>query len=476
MSNSILERFMASYDAFERLVFPFADRYLKQIKVPRGLILNDDLDDRAREVIDQIESMIDNLERFKSLRRIDGNSLGDGRFDNSGVSTRPFYVWKNTQKVKDLLSGGPVTLVADIANSGITDKDAIKFKDLGLNFRVTGNNTSRQSQLNELLRAFRLNMVHVGDSYYRYANEVYAMPTKRHGIWYDLDFDAGSNMPKSKSREYEDIRSGDYILSPYGTWELRLDNLTNRVRYEDLMQFKDQVDLELTGNASFVVRDEERGNPKELKLGDYYKSGDGGNFLEDSEKKRIAEAYETAQIRSGRKGLESPGSWFTWKLPNFNIIPGAEAFSTDEIRMLNQPSEEHDYFDEFYRSEEQEPTTYLLESIGYSPLVETRKIDTSSGGNSVLPLDNGHLVLAQLVAGKLFGPNPALSNQSGYESLEEQKNRVVSEISAKVKHSLMNNKLSIFVNADDFIDNYKQSGQWYQTMFENELNEVSYHT
>lgn len=83
-------------------------------------------------------------------------------------------------------------------------QSAIKFNKLLLKFRII-NETDQinQKNLNKLLESsFRLNMTHLGDSYYRYGRNVYVMPTKQYDIWYNIQVNQKLGEPAHAGGEY----------------------------------------------------------------------------------------------------------------------------------------------------------------------------------------------------------------------------------------------------------------------------------
>lgn len=327
-SNLIVEQYELSKDAFKQFVFPFAHLYSSQMKLPKSLNLTSNVNNLAEKVVDRIDFMIKNLEMRKNLLTFDENSIGHGEFSSRGESTQPLFVWKNDEnkeRISDLLSGKEILVKADIEQSDLLE-DAIKFKVLGLDFKARDG--KKQSELNELLKAFRIKMINVGNSYYRCDREIYVMSTKKYGFWYNFETNT-DGMPKHASKLYEDIRRGPYMLSPYAMWKISLINLPNKrnITFQSLETYKDKVDLELTGHASYIIKDDDTSCSK-LELDKYYQTvdkyelGSNNNYTSIFDKKalinKILEIYEEPELARTRVILsDGVDSWFTWKQPNF---------------------------------------------------------------------------------------------------------------------------------------------------------------
>lgn len=336
-SNRIIDKSRACFDAIKQFVFPFAHVHLSQISLPKSLALPDDLSGKALEVVDQIESMLENLQMFKNFHAVHEKSIGFGDFSNNGRLSRSFFTWKNEdhhQEISDLLSGKEVSLNADIRKSEV-DEFAVKFRVLALEFKTK--DPSKQSVINDLLQAFRVNMVHSGESYYRCDEKIYTIRSKPLSFWYNFE---AHGSPTHKSRGYEDNDRGDYMLSPHARWNISLTNLRNErnISFDKLEEFIDNVDLELSGKASYVIKDVV--NCSELHMDEYYQTyepyslGSNKSYsnindeLMNANKKlviqKIDEIYSDLESEEHVTDLQNlrvqnttADDWYTLKLPSF---------------------------------------------------------------------------------------------------------------------------------------------------------------
>lgn len=85
---------------------------------------------------------------------------------------------------------------------------------------------------------------------------------------YSLEKDK-NGIPVDQNREYEMVKDGSLILSPYSTWKFKLVNTENDQAFNELKKYKDQIDLELIGTGIYVSNEI---NASDLKMEDYYKN------------------------------------------------------------------------------------------------------------------------------------------------------------------------------------------------------------
>lgn len=342
-SNVLIDQYATSVDAIKNYLFPFADLYLEKIVLPESLILNDNLDTRTHEVIRNVESMILSVRKYKNSTY--STNINYGEFDGNGETMKPFFTWKyqnSRQIISDLLSGYTVRLTSHINQSEIFDKDAVKFKTLTLDFKTK--NKSIQSEVSDLLKAFKINIEHYGDSYYRFKNKMYAIPSKIYSISYSLETNTVGD-PKSKNSQYERIMNGNYMLSPYGKWKITLTNLPNKsnITFKNLKIYGKEIDLELSGNASYIMN--HVGRNLDLPSNTYYRtvesdahiynnSPDYNGNSKESLAVEIMNIYQGLTTRIYPKNVYSDtkntsDGWFATKRPTF-IDTDAE-FYTENI-------------------------------------------------------------------------------------------------------------------------------------------------
>ncbi|MCX4084119.1 hypothetical protein N7281_04555 [Rickettsia hoogstraalii] len=417
-SSIVLQRHQVAIYAFKQFVFPFVHDYLKGLVLPSHLKLgganqnNTTLENLVYAATTQIEEIKSKLEQYKrSLTKHDG-PIGTGEFNSHYDSTQPFFVWKNEQHknvISKLLSGQEIIVKADIMNSS-PDEDAIKFNTIELNFK--SKNETSQFEVNNILKGFNISMTHLGNSYYRYNDKIYPMTTNSQDIWYYFEKNNNSE-PVRRSLAYDKLKNGDFMLSPYALWKIKLINVKNKnnFSFKDLETYKDKIDLELGGNGYYVNKG---GVNEDLMVERYYKAIDTYNhldlninneelssapLLQDSNSTRnkrevhqesenqtlqtiVNQEYPVTQnnhsnIKHENNNTESSG-WFSWmRLPSFNILPGAEAAIIEGKNLVNQ----------------KEDIMFTLDSI-------------------TIPFMNGMKLLKDVVLSKISKPTDNITNSN----------------------------------------------------------------
>ncbi|KAF8789790.1 hypothetical protein HNY73_007703 [Argiope bruennichi] len=223
--------------------------------LPSQLQLENSIENLVDDAVKQIENVKTKLDLYKTSVKKTDKYIHTGEFSSRYFSSEPFYVWKNDEykdTISKLLSGQKIVLRADVKKSA-PDKDAIKFSVIDLHFKT--NNKTLQSQMDNLLIGFDVMATHLGNSYYRYADKIYIITSDSQTISYSWETNAAGE-PIRRNNVFDKIKEGDLMLSPYTLWELKIINSTRKVTFRDLEVYKDNVDLELSGYGSYVVRNE----------------------------------------------------------------------------------------------------------------------------------------------------------------------------------------------------------------------------
>ncbi|XP_055924347.1 uncharacterized protein LOC129956469 [Argiope bruennichi] len=253
-SNLVLMEYKRALDAFKQWVFPFAEYYLGKFVLPSHLKLDKNIEDLVTNAANQIEIMKQKIDLYKISVKNTDKYIQNGEFSSRWKSTDPFFVWKNENykdEISKLLSGQEVVLKADVRSSA-PDKDAIKFSVIELIFK--SRNETLQPRLSEALTYFDIRATHLGNSHYRYADEVYLITSDSQTILYSYEKNSVGE-PVRKNNVFDKIKSGDLMLSPYALWEFKLRNSTSKSSFAEIGIFKDEIDLELSGYGSYVLRD-----------------------------------------------------------------------------------------------------------------------------------------------------------------------------------------------------------------------------
>lgn len=79
------------------------------------------------------------------------------------------------------------------------------------------------------------------------------IPSSYQSMWYHFERDTNGR-PFENNDVYDKLKNGNLMLSPYAMWEIQLSNLTSDTTFNDLIEFRDSVDLELVGYGSFIAK------------------------------------------------------------------------------------------------------------------------------------------------------------------------------------------------------------------------------
>jgi hypothetical protein len=115
-------------------------------------------------------------------------------------------------------------------------------------------------------------MTHLGNSYYRYNDKIYPMTTNSQDISYYFERNSNGE-PVHRSLAYDKLKNGDFMLSPYALWKIKLINMENKCKFsfENLETYKDEINLELAGNGYYIHKG---GVKEDLMVESYYKAID----------------------------------------------------------------------------------------------------------------------------------------------------------------------------------------------------------
>lgn len=349
-SNMMLQRYKMAMKTFQQFVFPFAEHYSKRLELPEHLQLQKSIPELVDDVLTQIKGILSELESYKMEIKNPFDKVARGDFNSRNPSTEPFFIWENEEYNHDisrLLSGKEVVLNADVAKA-LPDHDAIKFNLIELYFKA--HNESNQPSIDGILNYFKIELTHLGHSYYTYNSKTYILETPNITMWYYFDKN-DKKEPTHSSGTYRAVRDGDYMLSPFALWKFKLDYVSKKnrtVTFESLAEFKDEIDLELGGRATYAEN-------CDFDIDKYYKSLEtcGVILSEDrfSRRKRynssLANSLRFKNYRnngfsqslgvhnnSRRKPDKKNKDSLLQESTNFGLLPGADAATQDPNLMI----------------------------------------------------------------------------------------------------------------------------------------------
>lgn len=269
-ASVLLNEYGKAVKAFEQWVYPFASIYEKErdFALPDGKlsqVLDPGMNFTTVEDVnffiipsleDKVRLLDDRMKDYKNLviPGID-NVLVSGTFHSGLVSSHPFYVWKmedHAQEISSFLKGETISLVSLPDYAYKRRKAGVKFRVAEL--RPSCRNATLQQELDDALLDFTVKMTHSGVSNYLVMNgEETSMVGANATLYYSFERDT-NGVPVFYNKVYEKVKQGDYILSPYTSWRVRLELSPKRkeARFAALQKFETCVDLELEGKGSFV--------------------------------------------------------------------------------------------------------------------------------------------------------------------------------------------------------------------------------
>ncbi|CAG7819109.1 unnamed protein product, partial [Allacma fusca] len=108
------------------------------------------------------------------------------------------------------LRGEEATVLADVLKSSL-GKDAVKFNHIGLS--LVCHDKAKQRELDAIMSGFKVDMVHLGNNYYRYGHNYYIIPSSSHT--FKLSFEKINGTYASENNIFQKIVGGKPLLSPY---------------------------------------------------------------------------------------------------------------------------------------------------------------------------------------------------------------------------------------------------------------------
>ena len=139
-----------------------------------------------------------------------------------------------------------------------------------INLELTHENSSRQEELEKLLKKYYVELCHLGTSYYNYGERIYQISNGK--LCFRHSFEKKSEERNISKGQGDRKLEGNPMLSPYGYWSLRIQlskgaqpPVTNL--YNTFKGSTDQIEVHLVGHGSFVS---EESIKESLRIEEYY--------------------------------------------------------------------------------------------------------------------------------------------------------------------------------------------------------------
>ncbi|KAF7990950.1 hypothetical protein HCN44_000755 [Aphidius gifuensis] len=265
-ANMVLHEYEQAINAFKQHVFPYAEFYLGEFSVM--LKYNNPVYLINRSIV-QIESLREKM--IRSTTALHSESQAHIRIDliqlSEQISTiKPYFTWSHKSykdQISKLLQGQEITLRA--STEQFDNRHAVMFNNIGVYFKME--NLTMQAEFDEIISNLHINMIHLGDSYYRCGNKTFIMSqcpqTFEHNVMPNRDgeFESGNVV-------YQVLTKNRAILSPFTMWKLSFFD-TDEFNFDQFTKYiNESIDLRLVGTGQYVYPE-----PAECKsnLEEYYK-------------------------------------------------------------------------------------------------------------------------------------------------------------------------------------------------------------
>ncbi|OXU29345.1 hypothetical protein TSAR_008879 [Trichomalopsis sarcophagae] len=255
-SNLVLEKYEVSMNSFKQRIFPFGDYFFAEFELPSNLVSND-TNSLVVASDEKISLLRSKLEESKiTMTEYDQYIHSRVPFNSNLAISKPFFVWSHDEyknAIKQLLLGEKIILKSDIMRG--SKQNAIKFNVVGINFKLE--NETMQSELNEQLKYLKVEMMHMGTSYYRCHNKFYTIVSDNQTLMYTF-MKNENGVPQDSSDSYKKLEKYEPFLSPYTLWsiQLRKYDLSKDNIFASLANYtNEKIDLELEGVGQYVDKD-----------------------------------------------------------------------------------------------------------------------------------------------------------------------------------------------------------------------------
>jgi hypothetical protein len=247
-TNVLLSKFLPLERAFQQAIFPFASKLRLT-----PLVLGSDAQASANLLLQRVGSMVSELkERDEMINAEHDDDVRLAAFSSQYISSAPFYTWcqkEHRNQIYRFLKGEPVTFVADVRHAD-PKRNAVKFQSIGVNI------TAKDVDLLPILKYLELEMTHGGENHFRCGDRFYVIASDvrvKFQMTFELDIDGD---PVSRNAIVDKYSHTDVPFSPFTAWTLQLkpgQSQQAAYKLKELLQYADQVDLELFGRGTFII-------------------------------------------------------------------------------------------------------------------------------------------------------------------------------------------------------------------------------
>lgn len=257
-SNLVLLEYEKAMNALSQYKFPFVYLYLEEFQLPSHLRLANTTNNLISQVVQKLSSIKTKLEKSEaSIDQLQARyTILDVTFDGNHGNVPSFFVWKyetNNEAISKLLQGHEITIEADISRALIKE-NAVKFKEIGIRLKLS--NETLQAELDKELANLSVEMIHLGNSYYRCGSKIYVMSHDNQAISHSVNKNQAGKY-EMRNEVYSKIQNNNPVLSPYTLWKIKLlgKNKLEYYNFSLLEKYLNQtIDLHLDGYGQYIKR------------------------------------------------------------------------------------------------------------------------------------------------------------------------------------------------------------------------------
>lgn len=246
--NELKDKYTEWIYAFKQFSFPNGGEFLFETRWsdPEG----NDVEQIMGDIKKNIKSFEEHFDMEKKKDNFLINQIIETYRGSYSTDGKAFFVLSDKSSngiISNILQGN----IATISTKELTKKiDSLKFNNVGIIF--TSKDTFIQQKLFSVLSKFRVYLTHNGDSIYTLMDKTFVIETNPVELIFNYP-EKKNEIAGISSPMHKKFATGDYILSPYATWTVKLESRGAKEDFDLLKVFIGKVDLELIGEAQHFI-------------------------------------------------------------------------------------------------------------------------------------------------------------------------------------------------------------------------------
>lgn len=253
--NVVLEQYSRAVAAVKQWAFPFASLFISDFTNLQAFINAATIEEFMTLVKRQMALLRNKVEG--SYAEIDSRIdtiLWTGNFSKTEPNGS-FYAWnydENGKEIRDFMRGERVALYADVARTS-EQYSAIKFNQIEL--EITSSDPLVQMELEQELEGTIVELQHSGVSYYRHGGNIYQMTNDK---GFTIKYRYSSKGPSDANEVFRKMKAGNFMLSPYTRWFIKLENPNLFKKFSDQLS---GIEIHLKGMGQYIYKDKAKTLP-----------------------------------------------------------------------------------------------------------------------------------------------------------------------------------------------------------------------